>query len=294
MLIAVVQKITVGTVKAEYGKKNPIDVVLKHRDTIPSDLVQMGELNYYNDNLIVFRALEATSMEAQQPPTTRSPSSGRQPLQPTNAQLTVKPSPNPAETFKSPQANSSLEPPSTSARLSSDNASARAQMPLGVQNENVPPSGVDSTHTVLHPMLSPSPLKRKDPFGAQAADGTNTSASRVKRELSVDAPTGEGGDITSVGDQAAEGSNTSAAAPTKSDAVNPFEEEGDDLDRAEDEPGANQNVSLQKLSAEACPEILEAGVEKGVQFLNELRAPLADGSVDSQDAKEWLKQIGRS
>ncbi|MCJ1248606.1 hypothetical protein MMC30_005824 [Trapelia coarctata] len=55
----------------------------------------------------------------------------------------------------------------------------------------------------------------------------------------------------------------------------------------------SQSFQLQNFIADASLEILEASVEKGVEFLQELKRPLADKSGEFPDAAQWVQQIGR-
>ena len=54
-----------------------------------------------------------------------------------------------------------------------------------------------------------------------------------------------------------------------------------------------QHFQLQSLVANANLEILEASVEKGVEFLDELKKPLVEKLDQSPDAAQWMEQINR-
>lgn len=59
------------------------------------------------------------------------------------------------------------------------------------------------------------------------------------------------------------------------------------------EPVQPQSFQLQNFIADASLEILEASVEKGVEFLHELKRPLLDKLNESPDAAQWVQQIER-
>jgi ribosome biogenesis GTPase A len=59
------------------------------------------------------------------------------------------------------------------------------------------------------------------------------------------------------------------------------------------EPVQPQSFQLQNFIADASLEILEASVEKGVEFLHELKRPLLDKLDESPDAAQWVQQIER-
>lgn len=59
------------------------------------------------------------------------------------------------------------------------------------------------------------------------------------------------------------------------------------------EPAEPQSFQLQNFIADASLEILEASVEKGVEFLQELKRPLLDKMDESPDSAQWVQQIER-
>jgi len=67
---------------------------------------------------------------------------------------------------------------------------------------------------------------------------------------------------------------------------------GDEL-ASQAEPVQPQSFQLQNFIADASLEILEASVEKGVEFLQELKRPLLDKLDESPDAAQWVQQIER-
>ena len=59
------------------------------------------------------------------------------------------------------------------------------------------------------------------------------------------------------------------------------------------EPEHPQSFQLQNFIADASLKTLEASVEKGVEFLQEVKRPLLDKLDESPDAAQWVQQIER-
>lgn len=54
-----------------------------------------------------------------------------------------------------------------------------------------------------------------------------------------------------------------------------------------------QTERIQKLMAEASPEVLEAEVLRNQDFLEKIKRPMAEHVAQQQDAKYFVQQIGR-
>ena len=62
---------------------------------------------------------------------------------------------------------------------------------------------------------------------------------------------------------------------------------------SQSEPAHPQSFQLQNFIADASLEVLERSVERGVEFLQELKQPLLDKLEESPDAAQWVQQINR-
>ena len=67
----------------------------------------------------------------------------------------------------------------------------------------------------------------------------------------------------------------------------------DEAEMQDTEPSAPQlpSFQLQEFTANVTLEILEASVERGVEYLNDLKRPLKEKESISPDAQQWLQQI---
>ncbi|KAJ9637247.1 hypothetical protein H2199_007533 [Coniosporium tulheliwenetii] len=258
-------KITVQTIQNEYFKKTFLDVVLKLDDDVPSEGAKLAEVNHYNDNIIIFRAVDRNSPEART----------RRPLQPTNGQTYVK-------------SSTEEQPPAKPPPVGKDMGSSASHVPKPAE-PNIPvqppakpldPSAATYVNPHAFPQSRAHPMPRGEP--ESGANYGIPPDSRLSSTYAAPQPIkGEGPES---GFAHPQGLHTTEAptpeplfqpsgAPSRPDSMEP------------------QNVYLQKLMTEESPELLEAGVQKSLGLLDSLKEPLYPHLKDTLDADNWLKSI---
>ncbi len=71
------------------------------------------------------------------------------------------------------------------------------------------------------------------------------------------------------------------------------EESDEGVNEHNDEQSDRKNSKIHKVISQSSPEVLEAGVQSGIQILEGLKGRLIEKSQQSEDAAQWLQQIGK-
>ena len=248
---------------------------MKLNDAIPPKEARLADLNFYNDNVIIFRALELNAPELQQ---------RREPLSPVNRQFAIKPaSPGKCE----------LKPPRHDL-WNLDHPIISRQQPNEAlcQDENIPireetyETKVPATQRVesypiqnfsLQSKMQAMPFDHYQtneyarPMGTWSANTFNDTLNAKPEVLA----SGQGWLANAYRSpqpttQIPDHSQIEATGPTKVQRVS--------------------LANLQKLLTKACPEVLEQGFATGLELLQNLEAPLREHSGIG-DAQQWLQRI---
>ncbi|OCL10223.1 hypothetical protein AOQ84DRAFT_387654 [Glonium stellatum] len=281
-------RITVQTIEDQYIQRYPsIEIVLKFAYYIPPKSATLPDLDYWNDKIIIFRAVELTSPEAHV--------GFREPLQPVNRQAVARPSMPPSNSVKpepKPLAETqpllqsvleNLQAPtlSTSSNGLGSRASISPIVPEKPQDENdafgpigrLPPYSDSDGNTPVYELSIPK-----------------TKSTSTKSLTPVSTPKSLGLLVKAEPDRGTPpapyscGLNESSQDP-------PMMESSFDNPGPQPEDGRPKNENLLELMAETSPEKLEAGVRKGLDILNTLKARLMAYEGSGVDAQQWLKSI---
>jgi hypothetical protein len=315
----------VQTIHEQFMNKAPMDVVLKLGDDVPVKEATLTQLNHFGDNVIIFRAIDATSPELRA-------HLHRAPLAPMNTQVTVKPLQNttlnekPANIIQGSinSKNGSKQPhtfasgfegygvlvPHPGHLNTGEAPQDENRLPSQVHNATRGPSHGQDKWIAYKPD-TPS-VSSYTPYYPSLQDTAKTSTEKVDRGpieserhkrveslmryLSHEPPPSPA--ISPLehrepvdGVQLVQYSCPPAQA---ADATSSFAHIEDDCKQEAGKPepivAAPTNPNLQTLTTEKRPEILEEGVAKGLELLEALRVPLLAES-GNKDAEQWLHQI---
>ena len=264
------QKITVQTIREQYFTKSPIEIVLKLNESVPPKEARLADLNIYNDNIVIFRALELNALELQQ---------RREPLSPVTRQISAYPAPVENYDVKPLQPNKwSLSYPAANYRLLDGSL---------MQNENVPI--IKETPEIIVPSLDEveKPLAQSNgqaaPFG-QYQENLDVESTDAGNNNAFSGSTNTRFEVPAAG-QARTSNAYEAPQPHIQESFN-SQGEATAPDKIEQFP----SVNLQKLLTETCPEVLEQGFATGLELLKSLELPLQQHSSIG-DAQQWLQRI---
>ena len=260
------------TIRNLYIARHPVDIELRLDDQTPASNVPLADINFYRDNLVIFRAVEIEAKVFRTTPS-QAASSNVSPLRSEGLNVPVRTSRNPTPSYPSKTGeplsstrSQELVAPATSRTSDSvlQNHAVPSKIPQSMGRVSPPPSGqidVAGTQCGQHsatpsaqkncstygtPPLSTPPLSTPPPFIPSASVETNTRES-----------------------------------PTDSD--------NRDLSNK-----SKENLYLQELlnrDANLSVETLEAALSKGTQLLDALKPPFINRSSISSDARYWAEQI---
>ncbi|OCK74971.1 hypothetical protein K432DRAFT_409418 [Lepidopterella palustris CBS 459.81] len=277
-------KITIQTIHNEYSKKYPsVSIVLKLWDEISSPTATLAHLNFYNDNVIILRAIEPSSMDNRD--------RVRMPLQPVNRQLisesstvsadVAKPLPHPLSDCSLPFEGQSIKREPSASKTASPHENPKRLQPTTFQSTGrlqpfitAPAShtlNLDGPYSGGNIRTSTTPLSNRVDLA--------TSSSSMKAEKEVDYPT----PIQKNTDTEYKDEDEDGDAPMK--------DTSPDEVSYQPEEKMLKTEHLQKLMADTTPEKLEAGVQKAKAFLDALRLRLLDHVNDSEDARQWITMV---
>ncbi|KAF2878206.1 hypothetical protein BDV95DRAFT_479698 [Massariosphaeria phaeospora] len=316
-------KISIAKIHETYVKRHPdIDIDIVFEDRTPPPDVRVKSLNDYNDNIVVFRAMNKS----------------RTPLHPVNRQSIVEsrqsrahdnvnpapiaPLPSPAlpswtELQASPVTGGSSAPTSRHASLMplppvsankennpiplSDALRERVRplgnLPISGQGEDTTSRGSSKAETPAAPSIqAPSKAAVVKKEAAEAKE----EAARVKDETIVlmkkehvslsPMAAAQARDV-----KAEQRSPRSSQSPVR-EKVEPFRPE--DVFGRDVTPDADQDIEarptdhfIQQVINDQNPELLEAGVRKSLQILDTLKVAFSKYAASSQDAVAWIKSM---
>ncbi|KAI9789949.1 MAG: hypothetical protein M1835_001330 [Candelina submexicana] len=297
-------KITVQTIKAQYHNRDPLvgPIILKLGNDTVNDTDQMSTLNRFGDNIIVFHALQPDA--AQGPPEFVT----RQPLQPVNTQITTRMespvAPLPKQEYRPEEYKSPHSPAPLSGQLKQTFGTLRSTpgSDSSAFSNGVPGKRMPSTHL---PSNGPSPLTT--PFHSQGFLGSSFNPYPHSKSPISDKPlTGSRTDSPARTPGLADTQRSWAQSRGMTEPLSEGEEkdsieysreaqEQDDdaeTEHHDENSTSRKNSKINEVLSKSSPEVLEAGVQRGVQILEKLKGPLVDKSIQSQDAAQWLQQVG--
>ena len=266
----ILQKITVQTIQEQYFTKSPTDIALKLNDSVPPKEARLAELNIYNDNIVIFRALELNAPELQQ---------RREPLSPVTRQISVKSAPVETYDVKPLQPN----------KWGLDKSTTKIQPWDGLlaQTENMPireeTTGINMPSLDKLTKVSPQSAGQAVPFG-QYQENLFTKPISTANYNALGNSTINTPPMPVAGHEWA---LNACSAPT------PQIQEHYNMQLEPTVPAKVEQfplVHLQKLLTESSPEVLEQGFATGIELLKSMELPLQQHS-DIGDAQQWLQRI---
>ncbi|MCJ1479498.1 hypothetical protein MMC13_008184 [Lambiella insularis] len=291
------QKVTADLIAEQYKARHPDqDVVLWHNGKIVTDHL-MKTLDIYNDHIIAFEAIRKSDLESRALLLT-----ARQPLSPSTHQVTQK-------KVKTPEAASlpSSKQPSTSSPYPAAKIPAQLRSPskakpswktaMSPYDENLGAPGVSSPRSFNQPSFRTNDHGTSSTYASPSmANGTTRSvesplmapdASTLGFQYLAHAGPSDAMDLTDMVKLEHQKQEPDLVdVKSEMDFKKQFDESA-----SQDEVPQSTFFQLQQVVADASLEVLERTVQKGVEFLNDLKAPLLEKVDSSPDAGQWAQQI---
>ncbi|KAF2834718.1 hypothetical protein M501DRAFT_963774 [Patellaria atrata CBS 101060] len=274
-------KITVETIYEHYRQRFRVDVVLKVNGQVPPTETTMGQLNFYDDNFVIFRAIEASSPEAlpDQAQTARTP------LQLSNAHVTNR---LPQNGISMPPSAPYIKPDPTQPQSTELHRGTATPVSQGSQgypqstpgiSPSVRPQPQDEN---LYPTTTHTNTFHESPYPRDTANSTSTGTSHPVVPTSIE-PT-----------LAPEYESDGESRPMRQELAaqkDPFaDNETFEEDNIADSQAEASTEHFEQVLREQTPEMLELSVAKALKFLDKLQVPL-QAHATAPDAAQWLKSI---
>ena len=248
---------------------------MKLNDSIPTKEARLADLNVYNDNVIIFRALELNALELQQQ---------REPLSPLNNQVAVNPLPSKEYDFKPLRSDLwNLNHPRTSPQQPNGILCQDENAPIKEETRDFKVPVVQRAQNILPQNLLLQSSMQALPFDHYQRNEYAGSIGTWNKNI-FGGSTNARPEILAAGQ---EWSNSAYRSPQPTSQIS---------DRSQMETTAPVTAqrfplaNLQKLLTETCPEVLEQGFATGLELLKNLESLLRQHSGIG-DAQQWLQRI---
>ncbi|KAF2179023.1 hypothetical protein K469DRAFT_597528 [Zopfia rhizophila CBS 207.26] len=295
-------KVAFNTIESQYKMRYPgVDIELKSKDDKLAPTVIVKDINHYEDNVIIFQAVEKP---------------GRVPLQPVKRQLTNEPRESPLDAVK-PTMRKLIPPfapiPSENSPTNSVQAarspltSPLTQAPAQKQNfEHVPrPQLNDMQISCVSDIQTAPPMYPDPPTYASAPKYPPTLHPYLQGYITPygapqasnnETPNAFGGSNYATPIKEEKISNQSNPTPPRELQV-PFDPESVFKKDPSPEPepqsqGTPTDECLRQLLEQPRAELLEAGVSKALKVLKTLKGSFSQHTEASPDAQRWIDTIG--